>query len=170
MIRSGRILSLALGVVLLLAADGSAQGPAFGGRGFTGSYGPGMENLLRGGGAGYLPSGGGFVPYTPGPGGGLGVQSRMGGGSPAASPGAMAMPGGAALGGAGATAGGLSPLAPIGRMGARRGGMGMGRLPTRSSAGRGMGGSMARPPVGSYPFRIPPSLLGPATQAPAMAM
>lgn len=170
MIRPGRTLLLALGVALFLAANGSAQSTSFGGRGFTGSYGPGMENLLRGGGAGYLPSGGGFVPYTPGPGGGLGVQSRMGGGSPSASTGAMAMPGGAAPGAPGATAGGFSPLAPIGRMGARRGGMGMGRLPGRATSGRGMGGGMVRPPVGSYPFRIPPSLLGPATQAPAMAM
>jgi hypothetical protein len=170
MIRPSRILVLFPIFMLLHSGAASAQSPSFGGRGFTGSYGPGMENLLRGGGgAGYLPSGGGFVPYTPGPGGGLGVQSRMGG-SPSASPGAMAMPGGATLGGPGATSGGLSPLAPIGGLGARRGGMGMGRLPARTPTGRGMGGGMARPPVGSYPFRVPPSLLGPATQAPAMAM
>jgi hypothetical protein len=37
-------------------------------------------------------------------------------------------------------------------------------------ASRGAMGGMARPPVGSYPFRQPPSLLGPASAGPAMSM
>lgn len=164
---ASRIPLLTAALVLFASSGVLAQGTGFGRQGFTGSYGPGMENLVRGGGAGYLPAGGGFLPYTPGPGGGLGVQSRMSAGSSAASAGAMGMPGTSAIGGA---TGGLSPLAPIGGMSAQRGGMGSGRLLNRMPTGRGMGGGMTRPPVGSYPFRVPPSLLGPATQAPAMAM
>jgi hypothetical protein len=165
-------MSIAKRIVLSTAATvlWGAAGAAAQSAGFTGSYGPGMENLLRGGGAGYLPSGGGFLPYTPGAGGGLGVQSRRNAGSPAASSGAMSMPGGSAVGGPGTRPGRLVPLAPIGGMSGQRGGMGASRLLNRMPTGRGMGGGMARPPVGSYPFRVPPSLLGPATQAPAMAM
>ena len=74
-------LGLATACLLLFVCHRApAQGLGFGARGFTGGYGPGMENLVPGrggGGASYLPSGGGFLPYTPGPGGGLGVQSRM---------------------------------------------------------------------------------------------
>lgn len=165
-----RIPPLTAALLLFVSSNSLAQRPGFGRQGFTGSYGPGMENLFRGGGAGYLPSGGGFLPYTPGPGGGLGVQSRMSAGSAATSPGGMSMPGVRAPGGLGGASGGLSPLTPIGGMGARGGGMGPGRLLNRMPPGRSMGGGMARPPVGSYPFRIPPSLLGPASQAPAMAM
>jgi hypothetical protein len=51
----------------------------------------------------------------------------------------------------------------VGRMGS------MGGLIRRPPPGGGMGG-MARPPVGSYPFRQPPSLIGPATTMPAMSM
>ncbi|APW63555.1 hypothetical protein [Paludisphaera borealis] len=159
-----RIQLLTAGLMLFISSGALAQSPGGGGQGFTGSYGPGMESLLRSGGAGYLPSGSGFLPYTPGPGGGLGVQSRMSAGSPATSSGAMSMP--AAAAGLGTASRGLSPLTPIGGMGGGRGGMGSGRLLNRMPAGRGM----VRPPVGAYPFRVPPSLLGPATQAPAMAM
>ena len=65
----------------------------------------------------------------------------------------------------------ISPLSPIGARGmGAGGGMGsMGGLIRRTPSGGPMGG-MSRPPVGSYPFRQPPSLLGPATAAPSMAM
>ena len=65
----------------------------------------------------------------------------------------------------------LTPLSPISSRGMGAGeGMGsMGGLIRRTPSGGPMGG-MARPPVGSYPFRQPPSLLGPATAAPSMAM
>ena len=65
----------------------------------------------------------------------------------------------------------IAPLSPIGSRGmGAGGGMGsMGGLIRRTPSGGPMGG-MARPPVGSYPFRQPPSLLGPATAAPSMAM
>jgi hypothetical protein len=67
----------------------------------------------------------------------------------------------------------IAPLVPIGlgAMGSRAGGgMGsMGGLIRRTPSGGPMGGR-ARPPVGSYPFRQPPSLLGPASAAPSMSM
>jgi hypothetical protein len=162
-----RIQLLTTGLLLFVSGGALAQSPGFGGRGFTGSYGPGMENLLRSGSGGYLPSGGVFLPYTPGPGGGLGVQSRMSAGSPATSSGSMSMPDAPAVGG---VTRGVPRMTPIGGMGGGRGGMGSGRLLNRMPSGRGMGGGLVRPPVGSYPFRVPPSLLGPASQAPAMAM
>jgi hypothetical protein len=52
---------------------------------------------------------------------------------------------------------------PAGRMGS------MGGLIRRPPPGGGMGG-MARPPVGNYPFRQPPSLIGPAPTMPSMSM
>lgn len=162
-------LFLTSGMMLLTSNSVPAQSPGLRTSGFTGGYGPGMENLYRDTGAGYLPSGGGFVPYTPGPGGGLGVQARSGGGSSPASPGGMSMPGSSTQGGPGRAGAGLSPLAPIGGMGARRGGTGS-SLFMNPAAARGMGRSTRRPPVGSYPFRIPPSLLGPSARGPAMAM
>jgi hypothetical protein len=122
----------------------------------------------------YVPfsSMGGFVPYSPGPGGGLGVQPGMRGS------GAQMQTGGMGLMGPrpslGLIRGQITPIAPISSRG--MGGMGpgagmgsMGGLIRRTPSGGSMGG-MARPPVGSYPFRQPPSLLGPATAAPSMAM
>jgi len=160
-----------LTVVLVLVGDRvPAQGLGFGGRSPSGGYGPGMENLVPGTGVGpnYLPSGGGFLPYTPGPGGGLGVQSRMSDPSPGPTSGSMAMPGAPALGG---SSGPLSPLAPITGFGGMKGGSGMGssRLLNRP-AGPGMRPMQPRPPVGYYPFQIPPSLRGPGAQGPAMSM
>jgi hypothetical protein len=120
----------------------------------------------------YVPfsSMGGFVPYSPGPGGGVGVQPGM------RSPGMQPMqPSGMGLMGTRPTLGlirsQIMPLAPISSRGMGAGaGMGsMGGLIRRSPSGGSMGG-MARPPVGSYPFRQPPSLLGPATSAPSMSM
>jgi hypothetical protein len=119
------------------------------------------------GGAGYLPYGsmGGFVPYSPGPGQGLGV---MPGGTRAMS--RMTQGGMRMLGQPGGV---LTPPAPIGLPGMGTqpvGRMGsMGGLIRRPPPGGGMGG-MARPPVGSYPFRQPPSLIGPATTMPSMSM
>ncbi len=119
----------------------------------------------------YLPYGtmGGFVPYTPGAGRGLGVMERSGVMGPNAPRTGMGMLG--ERPGLGSVRGFLSPLAPIGT--ASRVGMGQGGMPGASfrpmpSAG-GMGG-MARPAVGGYPFRIPPSLLGPVAPAPGMSM
>lgn len=124
-----------------------------------------------GGSSGYLPSGsfGGFVPYSPGPGRGLGVMSRGAMVVPRGLPGGMAMPGQGS--GLGQIRSSLSPPPPIGVLGGGlmgQGGMTGGLM--RPLPGRGGMPAMARPPVGSYPFRIPPSLLGPAPSGPAMAM
>jgi len=119
----------------------------------------------------YLPYGsmGGFVPYSPGPGQGLGVMTR-----PGLAGGSMRQPNMEMLGqrsSLGQIRGALTPMAPIGITG--RGGMGQGGMSggliRRWPSGGPMGG-MVRPPVGSYPFRIPPSLIGPATSAPSMSM
>ncbi|MFO0890948.1 MAG: hypothetical protein U0790_17620 [Isosphaeraceae bacterium] len=123
----------------------------------------------------YVPFGGmgNFIPYSPGPGGGLGVQPGM-----RVSGGQMQT---ASMGGSmgmspslGVVRSQITPLAPIssGGMSGMRGGSGigsMGGLIRRGPGGGAMGG-MTRPPVGSYPFRQPPSLLGPATSAPSMSM
>jgi hypothetical protein len=124
-----------------------------------------------GGSSAYLPfGGGGFVPYSSGPGGGLGVMPRMtqsrmpGPGTP--------MNGMAGLGGSslGRPRSAIVPLAPIVRGGAgMAGSMGGSPLILRSSVLGGMGG-MTRPPVGNYPFRQPPSLIGPATATTGMSM
>jgi hypothetical protein len=126
-----------------------------------------------GGGSSYLPFGsmGGFVPYSPGPGQGLGVMSGAGGRIASMPQEGMRMLGQRpSLGHVG---GNLTPPEPIGRQGMgpqSAGRMGsMGGLIRRPSGGGGMGG-MARPPVGNYPFRQPPSLIGPSTTMPSMSM
>jgi hypothetical protein len=119
----------------------------------------------------YLPFGGmgGFIPYSPGPGLGLGVMSRNG-------VAAMNLPGELMpvtemrlrLG---QVRSNITPLVPIGIMssgGMGRAGMSAGLI-RKASSSRLMDG-MVRPPVGSYPFRVPPSLIGPTTLAPAMSM
>jgi hypothetical protein len=114
---------------------------------------------------------GGFLPYTPGLRGGLGVQPGM------RNPGAPMQSGGMGMLGLrpslGPLRGEITPLAPInvGIMGSGSGGgMGsMGGLIRRTRSNGSMGG-MTRPPVGNYPFRQPPSLLGPASAAPSMSM
>jgi hypothetical protein len=127
-----------------------------------------------GGSSSYLPFGGAgssFLPYSPGPGGGLGVQPGTPDSGMQMPPGGMRMfdtrPS------LGLIPSATTPLAPItlGGMGSRSfGRMGsMGGLIVRPPAGGSMRG-MARPPVGNYPFRQPPSLLGPSTTAPAMSM
>lgn len=168
-----------LGQMLLLAFGSglaNAQGPVPGGsmRGEGLTFVPrfGTESWLSGTSPSYyLPYGsmGGFVPYTPEPGQGLGVMTRPGlAGSSIPQP-SMGMLGQRSS--LGLIRGTLTPLAPIGIIG--RGGMGQGGMSggliRRLPSGGSMGG-MGRPPVGSYPFRIPPSLLGPATSAPAMSM
>jgi hypothetical protein len=128
-----------------------------------------------GGGSTYLPFGGGlggFIPYSAGTGGGLGVMQGM---SETITP--MGSAGMTLLGTRptlGRLGGSLSPLEPIGlgTMGSPAGspmGLGGGGLIKRP-ASRGTMGGMARPPVGSYPFRQPPSLLGPSSAGPAMSM
>jgi hypothetical protein len=119
----------------------------------------------------YLPSGGigGFVPYTPGAGQGLGVMARAGvtrGNDPR---GSMVMAGQRPS--LGVSRGYLTPLAPIGTMSPM--GTGQGRTPgilIRTMPSGGVMGGMSRPPVGGYPFRVPPSLLGPAASSPGMSM
>jgi hypothetical protein len=152
-----------------------AQGPGSWARGMgpdtMPSYNFSGAGMTSGGGSTYLPFGGtmsGFVPYSPGPGGGLGVQAPVANTAMQTPPGGMAMPGARPnLGGLG---GRITPPGPIGSMGSPRGGT-MGNLGTmiqRAPAGGGMGG-MTRPPVGGYPFRQPPALTGPSS-APAMSM
>jgi hypothetical protein len=135
------------------------------------SYNFSGAGMVTGGSSTYLPFGGtmsGFVPYSPGPGGGLGVQSPMANSAMQTPPGGMMMPG--ARPGLGGIRSRITPLSPIGSMGSARGGA-MGNLGTmiqRAPAGGGMGG-MTRPPVGGYPFRQPPTVNGPPS-APAMSM
>jgi hypothetical protein len=153
-----------LGSIALLALVGGgsarAQGYSFSGAGTVG-----------GGSSAYLPFGGtmsGFIPYSPGPGGGLGVQPPMANSAMQMPPGGMTMPG--TRPSLGSIRSRLTPLTPIGSLDASRGGrMGMtGPIIRGAPAGGGMGG-MVRPPVGGYPFRQPPALIGPGS-APAMSM
>jgi hypothetical protein len=142
---------------------GSTPGYNFSG---VGSYFSGATTNVPFGGMG------GFIPYSPGPGGGLGVQPSMR--SPVGQMQAGSMGSTGMSPRLGAVRSQITPLAPItargmGGMGAGAGMGSMGGLLLRSPSGGSMGG-MPRPPVGSYPFRQPPSLLGPATSAPAMSM
>ena len=165
---------------LMLSWPGSTRAQSFGtsgsgmGPGTMPSYSLSGVGSYFGGSSAYIPFGGttgGFVPYSPGPGGGLGVQPGM------RTSGAQMQTGGMGLMGTRPSLGlirsQVTPLAPIssrGIGGMGGGGMGsMGGLIRRTPFGGSMGG-MARPPVGTYPFRQPPSLLGPATTAPSMAM
>jgi hypothetical protein len=180
-----RVSSLSIGLWLvstglMLSWPGSTRAQSFGtsssgmGPGTMPSYSLSGVGSYFGGSSAYIPFGGttgGFVPYSPGPGGGLGVQPRM------RNAGAQMQAGGMGLMGPrpslGLIRGQLTPLAPIGlgAMGTRAGaGMSsMGGLIRRTPSGASMGG-MSRPPVGNYPFRQPPSLLGPATATPSMTM
>jgi hypothetical protein len=127
-----------------------------------------------GGSSSYVPFGGtisGFIPYSPVPGGGLGVQPGMRDSGMRMPPGGMRMFG--TRPSLGLIRSATTPPAPIGlgTMGTRAGGVmdAMGGLIRRAPSPGSMGG-MLRPPVGAYPFRVPPSLFGPTTAAPAMAM
>jgi hypothetical protein len=167
------------GLMFTTTGPARAQSPGLSGSGTSfgsmSSYNfSGVGSTLSGVSAAYVPFGsmGGFVPYTPGPGGGLGVQSGMRSSvapMPSSGMGSLGMRPTLGLGRSQ-----ITPLAPIstramGGMGTG-GGMGStGGLIRRAPAGGSMGG-MARPPVGGYPFRQPPSLLGPASSAPAMSM
>jgi hypothetical protein len=137
------------------------------------SYGVSPSMSYSVGSAVYLPygtNGGGFVPYSPGPSGGLGIQPRMMTGTAAGSAGAMTSMPGPGTPSLGRPRGSLAPLEPIARAGLGiGGGMAGGPMIQRAAAARRMG-AMARPPVGGYPFRQPPSLVGPASSAPSMSM
>jgi hypothetical protein len=178
---SERLLTCLVSIVLVLvcARCSSAQYPGSPGSGMSStgasSRGSSAAGSYFGGGSTYLPFGGsmgGFVPYSAGPGGGLGVMQGMSETiTPMGSAGMTLLGTRPALGRLG---GSLSPLVPIGSraMSSPAGGsMGLdgGSLIKRPAPRRAIGG-MARPPVGSYPFRQPPSLLGPATAGPAMSM
>jgi hypothetical protein len=153
-------------IVLVCTSAGAQEWPQnqFNGPGSPSSF------WLRGEGSStYVPFGayGGFVPYTPGPGQGLGVMRRFDSGAAPMLRTPMGLMGPSQ--GLGAIRGSLTPLAPIG--GAMMGTRGMGApLVPRRSTREPMRGSMGRPPVGGYPFRIPPSLLDRGTSAPAMSM
>ena len=125
-----------------------------------------------GGSSTYVPfSGamGGFIPYSSGPGGGLGVQPGMRGPGLQMQTGGMRMLGSTpSLGLIGSTTTPLAPLGIVNPGGMGRAGM-SGALIRRTPSGGRMD-PMRRAPVGSYPFRIPPSLLGPGTPSPAMSM
>jgi len=167
-----------IAIMALVAGSARAQ--------YSSSSGPSMSSGTKpsynfsgagsyfGGSSTYLPFGGAgssFLPYSPGPGGGLGVQPGMIDSGMQMPPGGMRMLG--ARPSLGLIPSATAPLAPInlGGMGSRSfGRMGsMGGLIGRPPAAGSMGG-MARPPVGNYPFRQPPSLLGPSTSAPSMSM
>jgi hypothetical protein len=124
-----------------------------------------------GGSSTYVPfSGamGGFIPYSSGPGGGLGVQPGMRVPAPPVQTGGMQMLG--STPNLGRISGTTTPLAPLGIMNRPgMGGSGMSGGLIRRTPSRGME-PMRRAPVGSYPFRIPPSLLGTGTSLPAMSM
>ena len=142
----------------------------------VGSYGPSLSSARMssssfsgagsyfGGSSTYVPFGGamgGFVPYSSGPGGGLGVQPGMRDPGLQMQPGGMRMLGStSSLGLIGST---TTPLAPLGIM--NPGGMGRagmsGTLIRRTPSGGWMD-RMRRAPVGSYPFRVPPSFSAPA--------
>jgi hypothetical protein len=149
-----------------IRADSSMRGTAFqSGSSFSTGSGFAGES------SSYLPFGnaGGFIPYTPGLGGGLGVQSRMGDAAQNMPSGGMRVLGQRPK--IGLIRGAIEPLAPIGTLGSSRMGQGgmSGGLIQRNPSGDAMR-RMGRPPVGSYPFRVPPSLLGPSSSAPAMSM
>ncbi len=167
------IVLIALGACPTRAQYLGSSGPSMS-SGTMPSYNFSGAGSYFGGSSTYVPFGGamgGFLPYSPGLGGGLGVQPGMRDSSMQVPPGGMRMLGARPT--LGLIRSATTPLAPIGPggMGSRSIGRmeSMGGLIRRSPTGGSMGG-MARPPVGSYPFRIPPSLLGPSTAAPAMSM
>jgi hypothetical protein len=88
--------------------------------------------------------------------------------TPAPASESMSMSGAPALGGIGGASGRLAPLAPITGLGGMKAGMGSSRFLNRSTVGPGP--MPSRPPVGFYPFQIPPSLSGPASSGPGMSM
>jgi hypothetical protein len=166
-------------LIFVFAGSSSAQYPGSPGSSMTptgaSSSGSSAAGSYFSGGSTYLPFGGGlggFIPYSTRPGGGLGVMQGMSESVAPMGSARMFMLGTRpALGQSG---GSLTPLAPIGLdvTGSRAGGsMGsMGGSLIKRPASRGAMGGMSRPPVGSYPFRQPPSLLGPASARPAMSM
>ena len=155
---------LALLTLFVVSADAQAQRPGdttvLGGFAAGDRFTP-QGWLPRASESTLLPSGtfSGFVPYTPGPGQGMGVMSQSRMSSSRGPREGMGMLG--ERSGIGQIRANLVPLAPIGimsRPGMGQGGM-SGSLIRRMPAGGAMGG-MGRPPVGRYPFRIPPSLNG----------
>ena len=156
--------------LLFFTSEGLAQ--SFGGSSPSG-YGISPTLSYGSPGALYLPFGqGGFVPYSGGPGGGLGTLSRP---RPVAS-----MGNGMGADRVGGTMGramslgqprsAITPLVPL-QTTARgaRGGMAGMPLIQRATPSAGMS-NMVRPPVGNYPFRQPPSPTGQATASTLMSM
>jgi hypothetical protein len=66
---------------------------------------------------------------------------------------------------------GLTPLAPLGRLGLGLGSGGRaGAMRGPAMPGPRLGRAGGRSPVGSYPFRPPTNFAGPASAGPAMSM
>ena len=150
----------------------SGSGMSFGAQ--TGYYGAFGVGTYFGGGPSYIPFGGamgGFIPYSAVPGGGLGVQPGTRGSETRMQSPGMGMAG--LRPGLGFIRGEIRPLVPIGlgSTGSRAGG-GMGPMGglLRSVPSGGAMPRIARPPVGHYPFRQPPSLLGPAIATSSTSM
>lgn len=165
-----------IGLMALWAGSAQAQ--------YVGSYSPSPSSARMsssgfsgagsyfGGSSTYMPFGGamgGFVPYSSGPGGGLGVQPGMRDSGLQLPSGGMRMLGATpSLGLIRSTTTLLAPLGIMNPGGKGRAGM-SGAMIRRTPSGGRMD-PMRRAPVGSYPFRIPPSLLGPSASSPAMSM
>ena len=146
--------------LLLIAVPSMAVAQDFGGFSPPMRFSSGESTFLP-----VAPSIGGYIPYTPGPNGGLGVQGRMTNDMSRPGTGAGIMPmSGSPPSALRASRSGITPLAPI----------------RASSAGMGMGpgGGLIprltpmpqrpRPPVGFYPFRQPGSLSTPGAAIMAM--
>jgi hypothetical protein len=163
---------LCLGLIALMvswteSARAQTLGPSGSGMSFgaqTGYYGAFGVGTYFGGGPSYIPFGGamgGFIPYSAGPGGGLGVQPGMRGFDTRMQSPGMGMPD--VRPGLGLIRGEMKPIVPIGlRNTESRGGGGTGSMGGlfRPVPSGGVTPRMARPPVGNYPFRQPPRLLG----------
>lgn len=140
-----------LAITLLFSVAARAQGPA-----------------AMGGGASYMPLAGGFggfVPYRPGPNGGLGVIARPD--RPPARPatGAMLMGGGRRDLGRVRTL--LTPFSPAN---GRSAGMAGSLFRRPSTLGMGRMNGRTRAAVGSFPFREPPSFGDQAASPAGMSM
>ena len=168
-----------LGSIGLMALwGGSAQAQ------YAGSYGPSPSSAWTsspsfsaagsyfGGSSTYVPFSaamGGFVPYSSGPGGGLGVQPGMRDSALQLPPGGMRMIG--PIQSLALIRSTTTPLAPLGITNSGgMGGAGISGTLIQRAPSTGKMDRMRRVPVGNYPFRIPPSLLGPGPTSPAMSM
>lgn len=149
-----------VGALLLIAVPTLAAAQDFGGFSPPMRFSSGESSFLP-----VAPSIGGYIPYSPGPSGGLGVQGRMADAMPRSGAGAgvMPMPGSPpSILRPGRSA--ITPLTPIRASSAGMGmGPGGGLIPRVNSMPQ-----QVRPPVGFYPFRQPGSLSAPGAAIMAM--